>query len=689
MKPGYLTLPTIWRGCTWPAVRLQWLNQDGHPINLNGWYPRAFTRHFDLNAAIVDARNGVTRVALNKFETSELAQGVEDFDWIWLQRGGGDSLTLPPMLKGKVTVRHPVTNPEALVVTRIGGGSNYVKILPDPGPNEQREFYKEFHQNPVGLYAMFTQKIRDQLTDMRARGQNQIALVLYYVNGIRWPNPGGRTVPWLFGHSIIPFIPPDENGVPQAGDPYQATLSTNLQQNMIDLLGLLNELEFTELHMRYGAQGKMSHSLWGAKPLNDNITDAVELFPPEGTVEGTTLYATHFRSSPRICDVLVATNVFTLKNPAGDPINHNLKLGDKVVFTTTGTFPAPIAAGKIYFVIADSLSPTHFKVSVTQGGAELDVTTTGSGTMHLLDPDNEPPGGSEWSVWYKFTGDGSDWAFQCSTPAHILMEAFAGNLPHLNRIAYSDGVHPLVFNANFGFVHYIRVSPRPSPPLTYYPLPFSLSWEHNSPVPPTIATPDPPLPVTGEPWDAEHEGMMQESQGFVANVAELIDSNKGNLRVLHSMLGENLSTRLIWDPINRRWCSRMWSYYVARHGPLNSTAGSLFQGAAGTRATLDFFRIANLPLPGSYAADVYGNVYEALKGCFNELRKEGGGEFRKRFYLQETFYNDSQTASELRRVIRETGMNFSGIYQWTRDRNLPVGKFPDVYPFMFDKYGQL
>jgi len=154
VKPGYLTLPTIWRGCTWSPVRIQWLNQDGDPIDLTGWFPRAFTRHFDLNAAIIDAVNGMTRVGLNKDVTADLAQGVEDWDWVWLQRGASGA-TLPPMLKGKVMVRHPVTNPEALTPVRIGGGSNFVKFLSDPN-NPDTSFppdpFNRFHQSVVGLY---------------------------------------------------------------------------------------------------------------------------------------------------------------------------------------------------------------------------------------------------------------------------------------------------------------------------------------------------------------------------------------------------------------------------------------------------------------------------------------------------------------------------------------------------------
>lgn len=74
------------------------------------------------------------------------------------------------------------------------------------------------------------------------------------------------------------------------------------------------------------------------------------------------------------CTVVAATNLFTSSG------THNLAAGDDIKFITTATLPAPLVAGTTYYVIASGLTATAFKVSATPGGAEVDITDTGSGT---------------------------------------------------------------------------------------------------------------------------------------------------------------------------------------------------------------------------------------------------------------------------------------------------------------------
>lgn len=66
---------------------------------------------------------------------------------------------------------------------------------------------------------------------------------------------------------------------------------------------------------------------------------------------------------------------------AGSP--HNYIAGDTVVFSTTGTMPAPLVAGTTYYVIAAGLTATDFKVSATSGGSAVNITTTGTGTLSV------------------------------------------------------------------------------------------------------------------------------------------------------------------------------------------------------------------------------------------------------------------------------------------------------------------
>lgn len=59
---------------------------------------------------------------------------------------------------------------------------------------------------------------------------------------------------------------------------------------------------------------------------------------------------------------------------------HGLFGNQPVVFTTTGTLPTGLTAGKVYYVIADGLTADTFSVSATEGGAPVGTTADGSGT---------------------------------------------------------------------------------------------------------------------------------------------------------------------------------------------------------------------------------------------------------------------------------------------------------------------
>lgn len=77
-------------------------------------------------------------------------------------------------------------------------------------------------------------------------------------------------------------------------------------------------------------------------------------------------------------DVNTGTNVIAITN-------HGLVDGDQVQFTTTGTLPAPVVSGAVYYVVESTNST--FKLSTTFGGTVLDITTQGAGvhTMTVRD----------------------------------------------------------------------------------------------------------------------------------------------------------------------------------------------------------------------------------------------------------------------------------------------------------------
>jgi len=78
----------------------------------------------------------------------------------------------------------------------------------------------------------------------------------------------------------------------------------------------------------------------------------------------------------------VGTDLVTLYAPC------RFELDDPVQFTTSGTLPAPLAAGVTYYVRDVDVSLGTFRVAATAGGEAVDLTTTGTGThrIYVTDP---------------------------------------------------------------------------------------------------------------------------------------------------------------------------------------------------------------------------------------------------------------------------------------------------------------
>lgn len=78
-----------------------------------------------------------------------------------------------------------------------------------------------------------------------------------------------------------------------------------------------------------------------------------------------------FPDSVEVTGATIAVNNIVTKN------THGLSIGDRLCFTalTGGT---PLAINTVYYVIAGSFTANTFKVSLTSGGAEVDVTVLAS-----------------------------------------------------------------------------------------------------------------------------------------------------------------------------------------------------------------------------------------------------------------------------------------------------------------------
>lgn len=65
---------------------------------------------------------------------------------------------------------------------------------------------------------------------------------------------------------------------------------------------------------------------------------------------------------------------------------HGLFANQPIVFSTTGTLPAGLTAGTVYYVSATGLTDDAFSVSATAGGAPIETTAAGSGVQTASAP---------------------------------------------------------------------------------------------------------------------------------------------------------------------------------------------------------------------------------------------------------------------------------------------------------------
>jgi microcystin-dependent protein len=74
-------------------------------------------------------------------------------------------------------------------------------------------------------------------------------------------------------------------------------------------------------------------------------------------------------------------------NPAVITLNnHGLIANDRILFTTTGTLPSPLAVNTTYYVSATGLTANTFQISVTLDGFSIGTTSAGSGVHTLYNP---------------------------------------------------------------------------------------------------------------------------------------------------------------------------------------------------------------------------------------------------------------------------------------------------------------
>lgn len=82
--------------------------------------------------------------------------------------------------------------------------------------------------------------------------------------------------------------------------------------------------------------------------------------------------------------VNTGTNVLNLGLDIVTNIQGSYSNGNQVILYSTGTLPAPLTSDSPYFVVNASGGGTVIQLSLTSGGAPIDITTVGTGNQYMF-----------------------------------------------------------------------------------------------------------------------------------------------------------------------------------------------------------------------------------------------------------------------------------------------------------------
>lgn len=88
-----------------------------------------------------------------------------------------------------------------------------------------------------------------------------------------------------------------------------------------------------------------------------------------------------------------AATVNTTANTLTLPTDQNPRAGERFMLQTTGLVPAGLAPGQIYYVVNPVRATKTFQLSLTSGGAAIDLTSAGAGSLYVyrLHPSYDTP----------------------------------------------------------------------------------------------------------------------------------------------------------------------------------------------------------------------------------------------------------------------------------------------------------
>lgn len=65
-------------------------------------------------------------------------------------------------------------------------------------------------------------------------------------------------------------------------------------------------------------------------------------------------------------------------------VGHELQIGDRIRFETTGALPSPLAVKTDYYVVYNGIGTGVFQIADSDGGEPIATTDAGSGTHSFI-----------------------------------------------------------------------------------------------------------------------------------------------------------------------------------------------------------------------------------------------------------------------------------------------------------------
>lgn len=186
-------------------------------------------------------------------------------------------------------------------------------------------------------------------------------------------------------------------------------------------------------------------------------------------------------------------------------------------------------------------------------------------------------------------------------------------------------------------------------------------------------------------WVQWREALYQRNWSFIRSTVELVEETMAGTGVpvlydldleLGGLAGEGKGQI-------HAYTTRLWHDYLELWTPGRTVGFSLSARSGRLTKLIRAYDEVGVR-PGTYAFDLYGNERASLNFLFQELA--AAGEAEKPVILQEVYYNDPQTASEIDQARRDWPINLRYLLQWPIRRSTKQPHFSVHFPAAFDAY---